>query len=55
MEKEKIGSLVKQVRGVSYKPADIHNQLDENSVILLRANNIVDGEINFDDVVYIHK
>ena len=47
--------LAEQIRGVSYKPDDLHKQLDENSVILLRANNIDDGQINFDDVVYVDR
>ena len=49
MKKIKIKELIKQVRGVSYKPEDLHNGLNEDSVILLRANNIDDGKINFDD------
>jgi len=55
MERKKISELAKQVRGVSYKPEDLHNNLDDNSVILLRANNISNGKINFDDVVYVDK
>ena len=55
MKKIKIKELIKQVRGVSYKPEDLHNGLNEDSVILLRANNIDDGKINFDDVVYVDK
>ena len=55
MKKTKVKTLVRQVRGVSYKPEDLHNELDDNSVVLLRANNIDDGKINFDDVVYVDK
>lgn len=55
MEKVKLGDYVKQIRGVSYKPTDLHNELNSDSVILLRANNINDGKINFDDIVYIDK
>ena len=33
----------------------MHNDLNKDSVILLRANNISDGKINFDDVVYVDK
>lgn len=50
-----MSSLVEQVRGVSYKPSDLHDKLNENSVTLLRANNIDDGSINFDDVVYVDR
>ena len=55
MEKMKIKTLVKQVRGVSYRPEDLHNELNKDSVILLRANNIKDSKIIFDDVVYVDK
>ena len=55
MDKKKVSELAKQVRGVSYKPEDLHDSLDNNSVILLRANNINDGKINFEDVVYVDK
>ena len=55
METLTIASLAAQVRGVSYKPEDLHGSLDDSSVILLRANNIDDGKINFDDVVFVDK
>lgn len=55
MDKTKLKKIIKQIRGVSYKPEDLHNELDEDSVILLRANNIDSGKINFDDVIYIDK
>ena len=55
MKKTKIKEIVSQIRGVSYKPKDLHDSLNDDSVILLRANNIKDGNINFDDVVYVDK
>ena len=55
MERTKVKNLAKQIRGVSYKPEDLHDSLDEDSVILLRANNIDEGKIDFDDVVYVDK
>ena len=55
METLTIASLAVQVRGVSYKPEDLHSSLDGSSVILLRANNIDDGKINFDDVVFVDR
>lgn len=51
----RLGDYVKQIRGVSYQPADLHSSLDDNSVTLLRANNIQDGKLLFDDVVYVDK
>ena len=55
MSRTKVKELAEQIRGVSYKPEDLHDSLNEDSVILLRANNISDGRINFDDVVYVDK
>lgn len=51
----KLGDIIEQIRGVSYKPADLHDNLNNNSVILLRANNIQNGKIVIDDVVYVSK
>ena len=55
MQKVAVSNIAKQIRGVSYKPVDLHNDLNKDSVILLRANNISGGKINFDDVVYVDK
>lgn len=49
----RLGGCITTVRGVSYKPADLHQQLDERSVVLLRANNIANGTINHADVQYV--
>lgn len=51
----KVQDIAIQIRGVSYKPNDLHDSLDENSVILLRANNIADDKLDFEDVVYVDK
>ena len=51
----KIKDIAAQIRGVSYHPEDLHDTLDENSVILLRANNIKDGKLILDDAVYVSK
>ena len=45
----RLGDVCEQIRGVSYKPADLHNDLDDNSVTLLRANNIFEDVLNYDD------
>lgn len=55
IKKMKVQEIAGQIRGVSYKPEDIKNSLDNNSVILLRANNIDNGRINFDEVIYVDK
>ena len=48
-------ALARQIRGVSYKPEDLHDGPDSSSIMLLRANNIGDGRINFKDVVYVDR
>lgn len=50
-----LGSLVEQIRGVSYKPEDLHSDLNADSIMLLRANNIRDDMVNFDEVVYVDR
>lgn len=46
-------SYITQVRGVSYKPADLRPSLTEYSVLLLRANNIGEGRLNHNEVQYV--
>ncbi|HBV84423.1 MAG TPA: hypothetical protein DEB74_16845 [Lachnospiraceae bacterium] len=41
------------IRGVSYKPADVQDKQDEDSYAILRSNNIQDGEVIWDDLVYV--
>lgn len=55
VKKVKLGNYISQIRGVSYKPTDLRSNLSKDSVILLRANNIKDGHINLDDVVYVDR
>ena len=49
----KLQDVVQQIRGVSYTPEDIRTVSDADAIALLRANNIQDGKLNFDDVIYI--
>ena len=51
----KIKDISLQIRGVSYKPDDLHDTLDDNSVMLLRSNNIAENGLILDDVVYVDK
>lgn len=55
MESFKLKDVITQIRGVSYKPEDLHDHSDDSSVALLRANNIADGRINFDDLLYVDR
>ena len=54
-ERTRLGDHISQIRGVSYKPADLRPSLSEESVLLLRANNIGAGRINHDEVQYVAK
>lgn len=51
--KVKISEVCEQIRGVSYKPSDVLDSL--TGIPILRANNISDGTINYDNLVYIKK
>lgn len=51
-EPTNLGAHISVIRGVSYKPADIRETGDE-AVAILRSNNISDGEINYEDLVYV--
>ena len=55
MKKKMVSEVATQIRGVSYKPTDLHDYIDEDSVILLRANNIDNGQLNFDNVLFVDK
>ena len=51
----KLRSIIQQVRGVSYKPIDIKAAGDPDAIALLRANNIQDDGLNFEDLIFIDK
>lgn len=52
---EKLKSHIEVIRGVSYKPTDVRNEVNGSSAVILRSNNIDNGEINLDDLVYVDK
>ena len=55
-EERSLEKRVEYVRGVTYKAAaDLHEELDDSSYVLLRANNIQGGELKFDDVQYVDR
>lgn len=49
----RLGDYIEQIRGVSYKPEDVCDQNDSDAVAILRANNIQDDGLNFDDLIYV--
>ncbi len=51
----KIGEICEQINGVSYKSADVYDSLTEKATILLRANNIFEDKLNYDELVFVDK
>ena len=52
----RIEDIATLIRGVSYKPDDLHSELDEGSVALLKNNNVNDdGSLSLDKVVYVDR
>lgn len=51
----RLGDYIEQIRGVSYKPENLYAHHDIQAVSLLRANNIQEEGINFNDVVFVDK
>ena len=51
----RLGDYIEQIRGVSYKPEDVCTSQDEDAVAILRANNIQDDGLIFDDLIYVKK
>jgi type I restriction enzyme S subunit len=49
----RIGEVAEQVRGVSYGKGDASDSPDEGRLPVLRAGNITDAGIVFDDLVYV--
>ncbi len=49
----RLGDYIEQIRGVSYKPEDICDKNAVDAVAVLRANNIQDDGLNFEDLVYV--
>lgn len=54
-EKVKLGTVINQVRGISYKEHDLAKEQSENYIPVLRANNINDGKLDFKDLVFVNK
>lgn len=52
-KKVKLEAYIEQIRGVSYKPDDASDKLVEGYLPVLRANNIKDDALVFDDFVYV--
>jgi type I restriction enzyme S subunit len=51
----KVGDLADQIRGVSYTGSDAIHEPRDGYVPILRANNITDEGLTFDDLVYVPK
>ena len=51
----RLGDYIEQIRGVSYKPENLGNKENTLCIPLLRANNIQDDGLLFEDLVYVDK
>ena len=51
----RLGDHITQIRGVSYKPADLSLELTSEYITLLRANNISNNQIVLGDVQYVSR
>lgn len=52
---KKLGDFVKGIRGVSYKPFDLRDGKNSNTLYLLRSNNIQDSKLDLSDVQIVDK
>ena len=55
MKLVRLSDLIEQIRGISYKPSFIRQKGDPNAIGLLRANNIKNNILTFDDLIYVSK
>ena len=53
-ETVRLGDYISLIRGVSYSPKDVGDDSYSDYLPVLRANNIRDDMLNFDDLVYVH-
>ena len=53
--KVKLGDLAEGFRGVSYQPNDLMDSYTDESVVLLRANNIQNGKLLLNDIQIVPK
>lgn len=49
----RVGEIAEQVRGVAYPKSDVWTEARPGTVPLLRASNIVDGEIELSDLLHV--
>lgn len=53
LDREPLSKYIEQIRGVTYKPADLRTSAGDVAYTLLRANNIANGNVNFDELQYV--
>ena len=51
----RLGSIVDLHRGVSYPKDAAHNEKKENDCLIMRGGNIGEGNLNFDDNIFVSK
>lgn len=55
MKKEKLKLHIHQLRGLTYKPNQISDELKEDFIPILKANNIKEDGLDISNLIYIHK
>jgi type I restriction enzyme, S subunit len=50
-----VGEISTQIRGITYSQGDAIHSFQEDYVPILRANNITEEGLNFDDLIYVPK
>lgn len=50
---KRLGNYIEIIRGVSFKPTNLRSSEDDGATTILRANNISNGTLNFDDIVFV--
>ncbi|WP_099364499.1 restriction endonuclease subunit S [Fredinandcohnia onubensis] len=52
---QKLKKFIKQIRGISYKPHQVIDEAKEGYIPLLRATNILEGNLDFENVLYVEE
>lgn len=50
---QQLKGFIKQIRGISYKPHQVIEEQKEGYIPLLRATNILDGNLDLENVIYV--
>ncbi|MBO9131242.1 restriction endonuclease subunit S [Bacillus sp. 165] len=54
-DQKELKKFIKQIRGISYKPHQVIEVWKEGYIPLLRATNILDGDLDLENVIYVEE